>query len=279
MIAYFNGRFLPKDEVRVSPDDRGFTFADGVYEVIRSYDGSLFRAKDHATRLFRSLDQLRIAWPGRERFLDIATQLLDENDLSAAGATVYLQVTRGVAPRKHPFPDEPVHPTIYGFAAPYEHDPEKWEHGVKVVTIPDLRWARCDIKSLALLPNLLGSQHAKEQGVEEAILIRDGVVTEGSHTSFCAIFGERLVTHPLTNHILGGITRKVVLELCHQLDIPVEPFPVLQSRLVEADEMMILGTTTEVTGVVNIDGRTVGNGLPGPVTRRLHQAFRALHGN
>jgi D-alanine transaminase len=278
MIAYFNGRFLPKDEVRISPDDRGFTFADGVYEVIRSYDGSLFRAEDHASRLFRSLDELRITWPERERFLDIAGQLLAENGLSGSGATVYLQVTRGVAPRKHPFPDEAVHPTIYGFAAPYEHDQEKWEHGVKVVTMPDLRWARCDIKSLALLPNLLGSQHAKEQGVEEAILIRDGAITEGSHTSFCAVFDGRLVTHPLTNHILGGVTRKVVLELCDQLHIPVEPFPILQSRLGDADEMMILGTTTEVTGVVDMDGQAVGDGRPGPVTRRLHQAFRALHG-
>ncbi len=277
MIAYFNGEFLPKDKVRISPDDRGYLFADGVYEVIRSYDGKLFRAEDHAQRLFRSLDELRIEWPERRRFLEIAGQLLAENDLAGCGATVYLQVTRGVAPRSHPFPDGDVPPTVYGFATPYQADRDKWERGVKVITSPDLRWARCDIKSLALLPNLLASQTAKERGVEEAILLRNGAVTEGSHTSFCAVFDGRVVTHPLSNHILGGITRKVVLELCESLAIPVEQFPVLQHRLNEADEMMILGTTTEVTGVVRIDNRKVGDGRPGPVTRRLHKVFRALY--
>ena len=145
------------------------------------------------------------------------------------------------------------------------------------ITAADLRWARCDIKSLALLPNLLASQDAKERDVEETILLKDGTVTEGSHTSFCAVFDGRLATHPLSNRILGGITRKVVLELCDTLDIPVDLFPILQHRLRDADEMMILGTTTEVTGVVRLDSHKVGDGHPGPVTRRLHKAFRALY--
>ena len=277
MIVYLNGRFLPKEEALVSPDDRGFLFADGVYEVVRCYNGHVFRAEDHLERLARSLQELRIYWPDLSTYASICERLLLDNELEACDATVYLHVTRGVAPRSHAFPDDPIPSTVYGFASSLEPVQEKWDNGVKAILHPDLRWARCDIKSLALLPNLLASQTAKERGVEEAILLRNGAVTEGSHTSFCAVFDGRVVTHPLSNHILGGITRKVVLELCESLAIPVEQFPVLQHRLNEADEMMILGTTTEVTGVVRIDNRKVGDGRPGPVTRRLHKVFRALY--
>jgi D-alanine transaminase len=276
MIVYLNGRYLPKEEALVSPDDRGFLFADGVYEVVRCYNGHVFRAEDHLERLARSLRELRIYWPDLSSYPSICERLLLENELNACDATVYLHVTRGVAPRSHAFPEDPIPSTVYGFASLLETDQEKWDKGVKAILHPDLRWARCDIKSLALLPNTLATQEAKANGAEEALLVRDGAITEGSRTSFCAVFDGELFTYPDSNYILPGITRKVVLELCAELDIPVRKFPVLAGRLKEADELMILGTSTEVMPIVQVDDWKVGDGKPGPVTVKLQEAYRQL---
>lgn len=277
MIVYLNGRFMPKDEARISPDDRGFLFADGVYEVVRAYCGRLFLMGPHLERLERSLRLLRISQP-EEDFAEVARKLLRDNGLDTGDATVYIQITRGaVSPRKHAFPDGEVSPTVYAAASPFEPVPEKWEAGVRVVLHPDMRWARCDIKSLALLPNVLAAQYAREHDAEEAVLVRDGMVTEGSHTSFCAVYDGTLVTSPKSNYILGSITRDAVLDLCRKLEIPVREFPIQVVDLSDADECMILGTGAEVTPVVQIDDRKVGNGTPGPVTRRLLQAYRALY--
>jgi D-alanine transaminase len=165
---------------------------------------------------------------------------------------------------------------VYATASPFQPYHEQWEHGVKVTLMPDVRWARCDIKAVALLPNLLASQRAKERGAYEAVFVRDGAITEGSHTNFCAVFGGELVTYPRCHYILGGIMREVVLELCAELGIPVREFPVMEGELREADELMVTGTTSEVMPVVQVDGWTVGDGKPGPVTRKLQRAFRKL---
>lgn len=274
MIVYFNGQYLPHNEVYISPDDRGFLFADGIYEVIRAYDGRLFRTDDHMARLTRSLHALRIDGPTPTEVRAIAERLLAENDL--AEATFYMQITRGAAPRHHHFPAEAPAPTVYAFAKPAANYDQKRENGVGVILVPDQRWARCDIKSTALLPNVLASQQAKEQGVEEAVFVRDGFVTEGSHTNVCAVFDGELYTYPLTNYILPGITRIVVLELCDQMGIPVHEVPIPVQELGQAEELLILGTSTEVMPVVDIDGRPVGAGVPGPITRRLQEAFYAL---
>ena len=276
MIVYLNGDYLPKAEARISPDDRGFLLADGVYEVARSYNGSLFAWDRHLRRLTRSLKELRIPHP-RVDFEAICHTLLKRNNLDAGDAIVYLQITRGVAPRVHAFPKGDVQPTVYGFAGTVNIDPAQWNTGVRVITAPDLRWARCDIKSVSLLANVLAQQRAQEAGAEEAILIRDGVVTEGAHTSVCAIFDGVLHTHPDSPHILPGITREIVLELCAELGIPVRMFPILEYRLRNVDELMILGTGSEVMPVVQVDGWNVGNGTPGPVTRRLQEAYQKLY--
>jgi D-alanine transaminase len=181
-----------------------------------------------------------------------------------------------VAPRKHAFPEKPTPPTVYLAAYPLKPAPQKWENGVKIILVPDTRWERCDIKSVALLPNVLASQQARASGAEEAVFVRDGQVLEGSHTNFCAVFGAQLVTHPLTNHILAGITRGIVLELCRDLGIPFREEPISESRLREADELMIVGTTTEIMPVVQVDGWQVGEGKPGPITTELQQGFRRL---
>lgn len=276
MIVYFNGTFVPKDEVCISPDDRGFLFADGVYEVICTWDGELFQADSHFRRLAHSLAALRIARPDLDELRHVARSLLTRNGLDRAGASIYIQITRGAAVRGHAFPSTPVSPTIYASVGPYTPPWEEWEDGVSAILVPDIRWARCDIKSLALLPNVLASQRATEAGAYDAIQIRDGAITEGSHTSVCAVFNGCLVTHPLTHHILGGVTRDVILELCRKLEIPHSEYPILEERLHKTAEVMLLGTTTGVMPVVAIDGHPVGDGKPGPITRRLQAELHPM---
>jgi D-alanine transaminase len=276
LIVYFNGRFIPKEDAKLSLDDRGFLFADGAYEVIRSYGGRLFKAQKHFRRLKHSLQELQIAAPDVESLADTAARLLQHNNLAGVDAVLYFQVTRGVAPRKHAFPDEETLPTVYVSVSPFQVPRHRFEHGVKAILVPDIRWARCDIKSVALLPNVLASQQAKERGAEEAVFVRDGVVTEGSHTNVCGVFEGTLVTHPRTNHILAGITREIVLGLCSELGIPLRETAIQERQVTEANELLIVGTTTEITPVVQVDDWSVGDGKPGPITTRLQRAFREL---
>lgn len=278
MIVFFNGRFLPKDEVRISPDDRGFLFADGAYEVIRIYAGRPFMMEEHLDRLRYSLGELRITLPGQqiEDLARIAGELIRLNDLAQGEATIYIQVTRGEAPRKHAFPSGPTPPTLYVTASPFHPPLEKWEQGVGVILVPDVRWTRCDIKSLMLAANVLANQAAKERGAEEAIFVRDGIITEGTHTNVCAVFAGQLVTHPATNQILAGITRGLVLDLCSRIGIPSRQAPIPVADLPSAGELLLLGTTTQVMPVVQVDGRPVAGGRPGPVTRRLQESFPGL---
>ena len=278
MIAYFNGHFFPKEEIKISPDDRGFLFADGAYEVIRSYHGKLFQAEEHLLRLRRSIRELEIVDIDAESLRQVADELLQRNALENDDATIYIQVTRGVAPRKHAFPAKETPPTIYLSASPFKPSPGKMQNGVKVILVPDIRWARCDIKSVSLAANVLANQRAVENGAEEAVFVRDGVVTEGSHSNFGAVFGGEFVTHPLTNYILPGITRAVVLKLCRELDIPYQETPIFEKDLRKAGELVVLGTTTEVMPVVQVNDWKVGNGRPGPVTMKLQQAFRSSIG-
>jgi D-alanine transaminase len=276
MTVYFNGEFVDKDEVRISPDDRGFVFGDGVYEVLRAQDGAFFRADDHFARLRRSLDHVRIRGIDVEALRDAVRALLPKNDLQDGPAKVYLQITRGAAPRQHAFPDDSVEPTVYARANPLAPPVEKWTQGVKVVLRPDQRWARCDVKSLNYLPNVLANQAAQEAGAYEAVLVRDGFVTEGSHSSVAAVFDGVVRTHPLTNYTLPSVTRAVVRELCDTLGRPVEQTPVAADALPDADEVFLMGTTTGVMPVVRVEDWAVADGTPGPVTRELQDAFPDL---
>lgn len=276
MIVYLNGRFLPKEEVWLSPDDRGFLFGDGAYEVIRASKGRLFRAAAHWQRLQYSLSAIEIRGPDLATLDHVAATLLEQNQLTAAEATVYLQVTRGVAPRKHAYPHPPVTATVYGFASPFEPRREKYRTGVRVITAPDQRWSRCDLKVISLLANVLANQQAQTAGAQEAVFVRDGVITEGSHTNFAAVREGVLLTHPESHVILSGITRRVVLELCGELHVPILEVPLRESELETADEAMLLGTTSDVMPVVRINDLQIGGGHPGPVTRRLQAAFQDL---
>jgi D-alanine transaminase len=272
--AYFNGEFLALQDVRISPDDRGFLFADGVYEVVRSYGGRLFAAHLHLERLAGGLTALRIAGADIAGLGRASQELLQRNGMADHDALIYIQVTRGAAPRSHAFPTTATDPTVYARVMPFvpKGDPAQ---GVAVITVPDIRWSRCDIKAVALLPNCLANQRAREAGAQEAIFVRDGVSIEGTATNFFGVFGGVVRTAPLSNYILPGVTRRIVLDLCRENGIEVGEHPIFAEELSEADELFLAGTTVEVMPVVRVDGQTVGDGRPGPTAGRLLESFRS----
>ncbi len=275
--VYLNGQYMEKKDAAVSPDDRGFLFGDGAYEVIRSYPGcGLFQARPHLKRLQRSIDELKIDYPSAAALLEVAENLIRDNGLTGEDAVVYLQVTRGAAKRKHAFPEKGTPATVYASASPFKGNASDQDRGTGVNLVPDIRWSRCDIKSLNLIPNVMSNQHAKDTGCGESLFVRDGMVTEGTHTNVCAVFDGRVHTHPEGNHILAGITREVVLGICKTLSIPVELLAVSSDGLKTADEVFLTGTTAEITPVVTVDGMTVGDGTPGPVTRKLQAAYMEM---
>ena len=271
--AFFDGEFIPREDVRVSPDDRGFLFSDGVYEVLRAYEGRLFEVRRHVERLAASLDAMRIRGVRASDLAPVFDELLQRNGLSASDGLVYLQVTRGAAPRTHRFPDPPARPTVYAYAWAYtpEHVPEA---GGKAITVPDQRWARCDIKTVSLIPNCMANQEARDAAAVEAIFVRDGVALEGTHTNLFIVSRGRVRTSPLTNYILPGVTRAVVLELCHEAGFEVAEEPVFADELYRADEVFIVGTTAEVTPIVDLDGRAIGSGRAGAFALELLRRLR-----
>ena len=272
--VYLNGELVPSERAMVSVDDRGFLFADGIYEVTPAYRGSLFRIERHLDRMRKGLSELRIDFdPGP--LVDVHRRLLAANGLAKAEVSiVYVQVTRGAAPRAHAFPTTPVRPTVYAYAKEFKRAPrEVWEKGFTATTVPDRRWARADIKTIGLLPNCLAQQAAVEAGTTDALFVRDGVALEGALNNFFAVVDGAVVTHPATNHILHGITREYVLELCWEVGLEVEERPIQLDELARASEAFFTGTTTEVRPTVRIDGRPVGDSNVGPVARQLMAAF------
>lgn len=272
-IAYFNGSLIPKENIHISPDDRGFLFGDGVYEVMKWYGKFFFDPDSHLARLKRSLREVRINWPEADTFLSFARELISVNDLEGRQALIYLQVTRGVAPRSHSFPDPPVQPTVYAFVretAPAPADPVS---GVGVILREDIRWRRCDIKSVALLPNTLCFQEAHERGMKECIFVRDGFITEGSRSNIFIVADDTLYTHPESKYILSGITRKNILRIARESGIKVieESFP--EKDLAGIREAFICNTSAEITPVLAFEDREVGTGMPGPVTLQIYKKF------
>jgi D-alanine transaminase len=276
-IAFINGRFLPWKDATVSIDDRGFQFGDGVYEVIRTYRGAPFELMAHLARLQRSAKELSIVLPySRGQWVQWIQQGLGQAGYQEA--KIYIQVTRGIAPRDHAFPSE-ISPTVvmtirelHPLNLQIRHD------GVTARTCDDLRWGRCDIKSLNLLGNVLAREEARTAGVFEAILVKDGLVTEGSLSNVMAVQDGVVITAPEGPRILSGVTRTVVLELARKEEIPVEEQFISLDSLYGADEVFLTGTTLEVLGVVRIDGRTIGSGRPGPITKTLAARWSIMTG-
>jgi D-alanine transaminase len=273
-VVYLNGRLVPPAEAVVSINDRGFLFGDAVYEVISSYGGRLWALDRHLRRLQHSLDGIDL------RRVDIAViQSAIEETYRASelpDALVYLQITRGVAPRAHAFSRD-LQPTVLITVrdATGMRDSANPE-GVSAVTAPDLRWRRCDIKATTLLPNVLAKTRAHDQGAYEAILVdRDGCVTEGSSTNVLWVEGSRLFVTPGGPEILPGVTQELVVETARQERIPVMAERAVLEFFRRADEIFLTGTITEICPVISVDGVRIGSGRPGPITRRLQQAYRA----
>jgi D-alanine transaminase len=275
MIVYLNGEYLPYEDARISVDDRGFVFADGIYEVARIYDGHIFLFEPHLMRLRHGLGELRINADIVSEIPSIAERLLDANNMRTGDATLYIQVTRGAAPRAHAFPPSSVKPTVFIATKPFKQHPDEfWEKGVSAITVKDTRWSRCDIKSIALLPNILANQQAKDAGAFEALFVRDGQVIEGSHSNFFGVLDGELRTYASCGYILTGITRLLVVDKAGELDIPLREEAIPLDRLFDATELFLSGTTTEVMPVTRVDGKQIGDGKPGPVTQRLRERFR-----
>jgi D-alanine transaminase len=280
MTVYLNGEYLPRERAMVPVDDRGFLFGDGVYEVSRALDGRVVDHDRHWRRLLRSLAGIDLAVPAgmdEEALRAISERVLAGCGLGAGHATVYLQLTRGAAtPRTHHYPDPRlVPPTVFVSAAPFAPLDAARAAGVRVITLPDLRWGRCDIKSINLLPNVMAKQAAAAAGAHEAIFVRDDLFTEGAATNLFGVVDGELRTHPASTAVLPGITREIALELARALTLPVREAPLGVDELPGADELFLTSTTNDVMPVVAVDGRSVGDGTPGPVTRRLAAAFAA----
>ena len=272
--VYLNGEYVPLEKATVPVEDRGFLFGDGIYEVIRYYGGRPFQLDAHLRRLRRSADAARLPLaPAADDLPEICEHLLVENNLQ--DTNVYVECTRGAAhPRVHAFPAHP-QPTLLVMPSPfYAIPPDARIHGVKTITAPDLRWGRCDIKSIMLLPNAMAKTQAHEAGAFEAILVRDGMVTEGSSCNIFAVLNGTVATHPTGPHILGGITREVVLGLAAELGLTTREAAFTVEQMYGAEEVFLTTTTAEVLPVTRVDERPIGRGEPGAVAARVYEAFR-----
>jgi D-alanine transaminase len=277
-IAYVNGRYLPHNNAAVSVEDRGFQFADGVYEVCEVRGGRLIDATRHLSRLQRSLTELRMAMPMPLSALKVVLRETVRRNRVHDGI-VYLQVTRGAAPRDFPFPAEGTPPTIVVTAR--SNDPAKLaalaEQGIAVITTPDIRWHRVDIKSVALLPNVLAKQAARDKGAREAWLVdARGYVTEGGSSNAWIVTEDRaLITRPLGHDILPGVTRSVVLDVLAAKKVRLEERAFTVEEAYAAQEAFVTSASQIVMPVVRIDGKPVGTGKPGPIAAALRADFYA----
>ena len=271
MLVYLNGRYGPVREATLSALDRGFVFGDGVYEVWRVVRGRMFEPERHQARLERGLSELRIARPKEgslEGITAIGDRLLRENALVGGEATLYVEITRGAAPRTHYFPAAGTAPTMLVMASAFTPSAARFT-GTRVITQPDVRWLRCDLKTIQLLPNVLGRQAATEAGASEAIFVRDGAITEGTHTTVFAVIDGVLRTHPANHLVLPGVTRELVLALARDAGVPVREAAIGVDELPNATELFLSGTKTDVTPVIRVDDQAIGEGTPGPIARAL----------
>ncbi|PFA63992.1 D-amino-acid transaminase [Bacillus sp. AFS015802] len=276
--VFVNGELVGRDKAKIDIEDRGYQFGDGIYEVIRVYDGKTFTMKEHMERLYQSAEKMKLSIPyGEEEFTTKLMELIELNGVK--DGIVYLQVTRGVSPRQHHFPAKGVRGSVVAYTKDYPVPTHQMEQGVTAKLVEDIRWLRCDIKSLNLLGNLLAKEEAASEGHFEAILHRGDTVTEGSSSNAFMIKNGVIYTHPVTNLILNGITRRVIEDLCRKNEISFQEKIFSVSELMEADEAFIASTTSEVMPVVEIDGQVIGDGKPGTVTKRLQALFSERKGN
>jgi D-alanine transaminase len=270
-MYFYKKEFVHKNDIQISPDDRGYYFGDGIYEVFRVYNGLIYEAEAHMQRLQRTATDVRLSLPYTSaEIIDILNKLIQQNNLIEG--TVYLQITRGEAPRAHPFPTQ-AEPILLAYSSEVQRPLATIQKGITAITQPDIRWLRCDLKTLNLLPNVLAKQAALDHGVQEVVLHREGTVTECSASNLMMIKDQVLYTHPANHLILHGITRAVVLRLAHALQIAVKEEAFTIEQLLHADEAFITGTTVEITPILQIDGQAIGTGKAGSITQKLQAEF------
>ncbi len=273
-VVYLNGDYIALDQARISVLDRGFLFGDGVYEVLPVYGGKPLRLDEHLARLQRSCDSIRLSNPlDRDGWAAVIGEVVARND--GGDLAVYWQITRGVgAKRDHTFP-QGVAPTVFMMASPLPlPSSEQLERGITCVSMTDNRWLRCDIKAIALLSNLLLRQAAIDGGGMEAILFRDGYLTEGAASNIMLVKDGKLFAPPKDHLILPGITYDLVLELDARHGVPFEVREVAEAEVRNADELLLTSSTKEVLAITTLDGKPVGSGRPGPVFRLLHELYQ-----
>lgn len=275
--SYVNGKYLPHRDAFVHVDDRGYQFADGVYEVLPVFGGRIINREKHFERLTRSLSELRIDWPVAPRVLHIILrQILQRNQITDGGM-IYLQITRGVAPRAHAFPVGALKPSMVITARRVDMAARAAQAaiGVRVISVPDNRWARRDIKSVSLLPNILAKQQATEAGGYEALFVtEDGIVTECASSTFWIVNREGvLLTHPLGHDILPGVTRRTLLEIVHETGVKLEERKFTLDDALAAREAFLTSATTFVMPVTQIDENAIANGMPGQISLMLRAAY------
>ncbi|MCM3720437.1 D-amino-acid transaminase [Solibacillus isronensis] len=271
-FSLWNDQIVKNEEVLVDKEDRGYQFGDGVYEVVKVYNGELFTATEHIDRFYDSAEKIRITIPyTKDKLHQLLHQLVEANNIDTGH--VYFQITRGAGPRNHIFPGDDVKPVITGNAKENLRPLENFEKGVKATFVEDIRWLRCDIKSLNLLGAVLAKQEAYEKGCYEAILHRDEIITEGSSSNIYGVKEGVLYTHPANNLILNGITRQVIIKCAAEIGLTVNEQAMTKEQLLAMDEVIVSSTTSEVTPVIEIDGTVIGNGTPGEWTRKLQAQF------
>ena len=273
-LAYLNGEIMPVEKAFVPIEDRGYQFSDAVYEYIASHAGQLFRKDDHLQRLENSMKGLLFPAVSMKTIEKAIQDLFEASQLERAG--IYIQISRGTASRNHAYSNKgPVQMVMTIKELPDAH--KHAQSGVAVITMEDFRWGWCNLKTVQLLPNVLAKQRAVDKGVYDTIFISDkGVVREATSSNVFIIKDGKAITHPLTRNILPGITRKVILKICREQDIVVEERFFNTPELYGADEAFLSGTVTEVLPVIKIDDQTIGQGTPGPVTRKLYKKLRSL---
>ncbi|MGA2497348.1 MAG: D-amino-acid transaminase [Tepidisphaeraceae bacterium] len=270
---WFNGEVIPASAVRIDPEDRGYQFADGIYEVVRIYNRRLFTLREHLDRLYKSAAGISLSIPVTPAELSRHLEDFTQQHAPDQGF-IYLQVTRGVAPRNHLFPDKTT-ATMLFYARPLPPQAEPGAApGAALHSVPDERWKRCWIKSIALLANVLAKNTAIAAGADEAVFIHDGCVTECSASNLFVVSAGTVLTHPVGPKVLPGITRLVLLDLAGSLGIPVEERPIREAEALAADELFITSTTREISWVARWNTYPVGGGKCGPITMRLHRAIR-----
>ena len=269
-LVYLNGEFKPIEEASVSVLDRGFTFGDGVYEVIPIFNRKIFRFSEHITRLENSLREIYMSNPLKENeWRDIFNKLIDS--LEQVNQSIYLQITRGVSRRDHDISiaDKP---TVFAMSRPLETN--NFSSGIKAITHEDIRWQLCNIKATTLLPSILLRHKAKEQEARETILIRDKYVTEGAASNVFVCTDDKILTPPRTGHVLSGITRDLIVEILMHNDLPIVEGSISESKLLSAGEIWVTSSTWEIVPVVELDNKLVSSGMPGPLWRQANKLYQ-----